>query len=184
MCIMSPVPYSLALSRKTPAIFLKPVLTTLCLLFLFPAMLYAQAVNQINVFPTANLFVHPNSNINLFSDISNSGTIVSYDTALINFYGSVWQNNEGGRLLDESDRGIDGKGGIFIFSDFLQKAQRIRVLNSQPFLGFPNLRIDNASNVTADFGNLHINTNLDFVKGNSNQTIHSFICVIYIIEPF
>ncbi len=166
MCIMSPVPYSLSLSRKTPAIFLKPVLTTLCLLFVFPAMLYAQAVNQINVFPTANLFVHPNSNINLFSDISNSGTIVSYDTALINFYGSVWQNNEGGRLLDESDRGIDGKGGIFIFSDFLQKAQRIRVLNSQPFLGFPNLRIDNALNVTADFGNLHINTNLDFVKGN------------------
>jgi hypothetical protein len=129
-------------------------------------MVYAQAVNQINIFPTANIFVHPNSSFNLFSDISNSGTLVSYDTALINFYGSIWQNNEGGLLLDESDRGIDGKGGIFIFSDFLQKAQRIRVVNSQPFVGFPNLRIDNALNVTADLGNLHVNTNLDFLKGN------------------
>jgi gliding motility-associated-like protein len=85
---------------------------------------------------------------------------------LINFYASVWQNNEGSLLPDESDRGIDGKGGVFRFSDHLQKAQRIRGFNSQPFNGFPNLRLDNALNVTADIGNLHINNNLDFVKGN------------------
>lgn len=127
---------------------------------------YAQAVNQVYIFPSANLYAHPNSNIHIFSDISHSGTFVSYDSALINFYASVWQNNEGSLLPDESDRGIDGKGGVFRFSDHLQKAQRIRGFNSQPFNGFPNLRLDNALNVTADIGNLHINNNLDFVKGN------------------
>ena len=131
-----------------------------------PMAVYAQAVNQVYIFPSANLYAHPNSNIHIFSDISHSGTFVSYDSALINFYASVWQNNEGSLLPDESDRGIDGKGGVFRFSDHLQKAQRIRGFNSQPFNGFPNLRLDNALNVTADIGNLHINNNLDFVKGN------------------
>ena len=138
----------------------------LCLSFLFPTVLHAQAVNQVYIYPSANLYAHPNSNLNIYSDISHSGTFVSYDAALINFYSSIWQNNAGSRLPDESARGIDGVGGVFRFSDLLQLPQRINSMSLQPFNGFPNVRLDNALNVTADLGNLHINNNLDFVNGN------------------
>ncbi|SDM95808.1 gliding motility-associated C-terminal domain-containing protein [Daejeonella rubra] len=138
----------------------------LCLFFLFPTVLHAQAVNQVYIYPSANLYAHPNSNLNIYSDISHSGTFVSYDAALINFYSSIWQNNAGSRLPDESARGIDGVGGVFRFSDLLQLPQRINSMSPQPFNGFPNVRLDNSLNVTADLGNLHINNNLDFVNGN------------------
>jgi hypothetical protein len=48
----------------------------------------------------------------------------------------------------------------------LQLPQRINSLNSQQFNGFPNLRLDNSLNITADIGNLHVNNNLDFANGN------------------
>jgi len=152
--------------KKTSVIFLPAAQLLLCLVFLFPTLGYTQAVNQVYIFPSANIYAHPNSNLNIFSDISHSGTFVSYETSLINFYSSIWQNNAGSRLPDESARGIDGVGGVFLFSDLLQFPQRINSLSSQPFNGFPNLRLDNSLNVTADLGNLHVNNNLDFVNGN------------------
>jgi hypothetical protein len=97
-----------------------------CFILLFwicPALLMAQATSQVYIFLTANIYAHPNSNLNIFSDISHSGTLVSYDSALINFYASVWQNNAESRLPDESPRGIDGIGGVFRFS-------KIRVISS------------------------------------------------------
>ena len=136
------------------------------LLFLVPGLVHAQAVNQVYIFPSANIYAHPNSNLNIFSDISHSGTFVSYETSLINFYSSIWQNNAGSRLPDESARGIDGVGGVFRFSDLLLLPQRINSLSSQSFNGFPNVRLDNTLNVTADLGNLHVNNNLDFANGN------------------
>jgi len=152
--------------KKPLTIYLPAVKLMLCLSFLFPTVLHAQAVNQVYIYPSANLYAHPNSNLNIYSDISHSGTFVSYDAALINFYSSIWQNNAGSRLPDESARGIDGVGGVFRFSDLLQLPQRINSMSLQPFNGFPNVRLDNALNVTADLGNLHINNNLDFVNGN------------------
>ena len=140
-----------------------------CFILLFwicPALLMAQATSQVYIFPTANIYAHPNSNLNIFSDISHSGTLVSYDSALINFYASVWQNNAESRLPDESPRGIDGIGGVFRFSGLFNIPQRIRTINPLPFNGFPNLKIDNSLNLTADVGNLHVNNNLDFVNGN------------------
>ncbi|NQV75603.1 MAG: gliding motility-associated C-terminal domain-containing protein [Bacteroidetes bacterium] len=136
------------------------------LFFLIPTLGHSQAVNQFYIFPNANIYAHPNSNLNIFSDISHSGTFVSYQTAMINFHSSIWQNNVGSRLPDESARGIDGVGGVFRFSDLLQLPQRINNLNSQAFNGFPNLILDNSLNITADLGNLHVNNNLDFAKGN------------------
>lgn len=133
---------------------------------LLPSFVMAQGISQVFIFPSANVYVHPKSNLNIFSDISHSGTLVSYDSALINFYASVWQNNAESRLPDESPRGIDGIGGIFKFSSLSNIPQRIRSINSLPFNGFPNIQIDNASNVIADIGNLHINKNLDFANGN------------------
>jgi len=152
--------------KKPSAFFLTASKLMLCLFLMIPMLGHAQAVNQVYIFPSANIYAHPNSNLNIFSDISHSGTFVSYETSLINFYSSVWQNNAGSRLPDESARGIDGVGGVFRFSDLLQLPQRINSLNSQPFNGFPNVRLDNVLNVTADLGNLHINNNLDFVNGN------------------
>ena len=154
------------INRSTIGISL-PVFKAVLALFLFlPAFVLAQAVNQVYIFPAASLYAHPNSNTNIFSDISQGGTFVSYDTSLINFYAGIWQNENASRLPDESARGIDGVGGIFRFSDLLQNPQRIISINSQPFNGFPNLRIDNALNVTAETGNLHVNNNLDFVRGH------------------
>lgn len=134
--------------------------------FIAKISLYAQAVNQVYIFPTASLHAHPNSNLNIFSDISHSGSLVSYDSALINFYAGIWQNNNGSRLPDESPRGIDGVGGLFVFSDLLKLPQRINNINALPFNGFPNIRINNSLNVTANIGNLHINNNLDFLSGH------------------
>ncbi|MHB1179235.1 MAG: T9SS type B sorting domain-containing protein [Daejeonella sp.] len=141
-------------------------MASLSLLLFFPVLAHAQAVNQVYIFPAASLYAHPGSNTNIFSDISQGGTFVSYDTSLINFYARVWQNESGSRLPDESNTGIDGIGGIFRFSDQLLNAQRIITIGSQPYNGFPNLRIDNLLNVTAETGNLHVNNILDFVNGN------------------
>lgn len=138
----------------------------IALLLFTPLILNAQAVNQVYIFPAATVYAHPNSDLNIFSDISHSGSLVSYDTALINFYARIWQNNNGSRLPDESTRGIDGIGGMFRFSDLLQNPQLIVNINPQPFNGFPNIRLDNLFNVTADVGNLHVNNNLDFRNGH------------------
>ncbi len=134
--------------------------------FFLPSLLMAQGISQVYIFPSANIHAHPNSNLHVFSDITNSGTLVSYDSALINFYGNIWQNNAGSRLPDESPRGIDGIGGVFRFSGLFNVSQTIKSINSLPFNGFPNIQIDNALNVNADLGNLHINKNLNFVNGN------------------
>ncbi len=138
----------------------------LALVFFMPGLVKAQAVNEVHVFPNAPVYAHPNSNTNIFSNVSQGGTVVSYDTALINFFAQVWQNEAGSRLPDESTRGIDSIGGIFRFSGQFLNPQRIITLGSQPYNGFPNLRIDNLLNVTAQAGNLHVNNNLDFVNGN------------------
>ncbi len=138
----------------------------LALFFFAPVLVKAQAVNEVYIFSRTPIYAHPNSNANIFSNVSQGGTVVSYDTALINFFATIWQNESNSSLPDESARGIDGVGGIFRFSGQFLNAQRIVSINSQPFNGFPNLRIDNLLNVTAETGNVHVNNNLDFVDGN------------------
>jgi len=123
-------------------------------------------VNRVNIFPSASIHSHPNSNINIFADIYHSGKFVSYDTSLINFYGNIWQNEKGNLLPDESSSGIDSIGGIFTFSGQFLTPQRIITIGSQLNNGFPNLRIDNLLNVNVETGNLHVNKNLNFVSGN------------------
>ena len=153
-----------------PQIFkhkLAPACTALLALFFFtPGYVNAQAVNEVYVYSNSRIYAHPNSNTNIFSNISQGGTFVSYNTALINFFGQIWQNEAGSRLPDESVRGIDSLGGIFTFSGQFLTPQKIVTIGSQPYNGFPNLRIDNLLNVTAESGNFYINNNLDFVNGN------------------
>lgn len=136
------------------------------LFLLLPDFAKAQAVNEVVIFPRSPVYAHPNSNTNIFSNVIQGGTFVSYDTALINFFAAIWQNEPNSRLPDESPRGIDAVGGVFRFSGQFLNAQRIVSVGSTPYNGFPNLRIDNLLNVTAQTGNLHINNNLDFVNGN------------------
>lgn len=136
------------------------------LLLFLPALVHSQTNCQVNVSPSASLYAHPNSNLNIFSDISHAGTLVSYNTARINFYGTNWLNESNSRLPDESPSGIDGTGGIFRFSDLLQTPQQIISINSLPFNGFPNIMLDNEMNVTVSTGNLHVNNNLDFSNGH------------------
>lgn len=114
-----------------------PVRKVLLGLFLFlPVFVKAQAVNQVYIFPSASLYAHPNSNLNIFSDISHSGSLVSYDTSLINFYAQAWQNESGSRLPDESVRGIDGIGGIFTFSGLNLSPLRIVSINPSLTMAF------------------------------------------------
>ncbi|MEJ7694299.1 hypothetical protein, partial [Daejeonella sp.] len=138
----------------------------LALFFLVPGFVKAQTVNEVYVFRNSPVYAHPNSNTNIFSNVSQGGTIVSYNTALINFYAQIWQNEAGSRLPDESARGIDSIGGIFRFSGQFLNAQDIITLGAQSLNGFPNLRIDNLLNVTAQKGNLYVNNNLDLANGN------------------
>lgn len=125
------------------------------------------AGTQVVVFGKSPVVVHPAASLNIFSDVSQGGTLVSHPASSINFYGSVWQNEGGSRMPDESPRGLDGSGGIYTFSDeILSLPQRIISLNSQPYNGFTNLRISNSQNVTLGPGNLHVNSNLDFDRGH------------------
>jgi gliding motility-associated-like protein len=138
----------------------------LALFFFVPVLVKAQVVNEVYIFPRSPIYAHPKSNTNIFSNVSQGGTVVSYDTSLINFFASIWQNENNSRLPDESPNGITGVGGMFRFSGQFLNAQQIVSINSQPYNGFPNLRLDNLLNVTAVTGNVHINNNLDFVNGN------------------
>ncbi len=138
----------------------------LALFFFVPGFVKAQAVNEIYIFPRSPIYAHPNSSTNMFSNVSQGGTLVSYDTALINFFARIWQNENNSRLPDESPNGITGVGGMFRFSGQFLNAQRISSINSQPYNGFPNLRIDNLQNVTLETGNVHVNNTLNFVDGN------------------
>lgn len=138
----------------------------LALFFFVPVLVKAQVVNEVYIFPRSPVYAHPNSNTNIFSNVSQGGTVVSYDTSLINFFASIWQNENNSRLPDESPNGITGVGGVFRFSGQFLNAQQIVSINSQPYNGFPNLRLDNLLNVTAVTGNVYINNNLDFVNGN------------------
>ena len=146
---------------------LSPASKALLALFLFlPGFLKAQGPTELVIFPKSPVYAHPNSNTNIFSNVIQGGTFVSYDTALINFFAAIWQNEPNSRLPDESPRGIDAVGGVFRFSGQFLNAQRIVSVGSTPYNGFPNLRIDNPLNVTAETGNLHVNNNLDFVNGH------------------
>ena len=138
----------------------------LALFFFVPVLVKAQVVNEVYIFPRSPIYAHPKSNTNIFSNVSQGGTVVSYDTSLINFFASIWQNENNSRLPDESPNGITGVGGMFRFSGQFLNAQQIVSINSQPYSGFPNLRLDNLLNVTAVTGNVHVNNNLDFVNGN------------------
>ena len=136
------------------------------LFLFFPGFVKAQTGNSVNIFPSASIYSHPNSSINIFADIFHSGKFVSYDTSLINFYATIWQNESGNRLPDESSSGIDSIGGIFTFSGQFLSPQKIITLSPELYNGFPNLRIDNLLNVTVETGNVHVNKNLNFVNGN------------------
>jgi gliding motility-associated-like protein len=139
-------------------------MTLLALCLSLPFLANGQT-NEVVIFPGAEIFAHPNSFTNVFSNVTTGGTFKSADGALVNFYGRIWTNQGGSSFPDESPGGIDGVGGFFRFSGQFSNAQRIVSIGSEPFNGFPNLRIDNLLNVTLETGNLHVNNNLDFVNG-------------------
>lgn len=132
--------------------------------FCLPLLASAQNTAEVHIFSEATVYAHPNSFTNIFSDVSNSGTIVTAGNSLVNFYSRIWNNQAGSHYPDESSTGIDGTGGVFRFVG-LSVPQRILSSGSLPYEGFPNLRIDNTQNVTIETGNLHVNHTLDFVNG-------------------
>ena len=152
--------------QKPWVVFLFSVQFFIGLILIKPTILHSQSLNQFAIFPSAVLYAHPNSNLHIYSDVSHSGTFVSYNSAIVNFYSGLWQNNAGSNLPDESANGIDGVGGVFRFSGLLKIPQRINTLASRPMNGFPNLSLDNPLNVTVNLGQLHVNKNLNFKNGS------------------
>ncbi len=137
----------------------------IALLLTVPFGLRAQVTDEVVIHPEGNIYAHPNSFTNIFSDVTNSGEFASAEGSLVNFYSKIWRNQTGSVFPDESGNGLDGIGGIFRFSGQFLNAQRISSTGSKAFNGFPNLRIDNLLNVTVETGNLHVNNLLDFVNG-------------------
>ncbi len=135
------------------------------LFFFAPVLVNGQTASEVVIFPGASIVAHPNSFTNIFSNVTTGGTFTSANGALINFYGRIWLNESGSTFPDESGTGLAGTGGVFRFSGQFLNPQRIITTDSQPYNGFPNLRIDNLQNVTVEDGNLHVNNNLDFVNG-------------------
>lgn len=144
---------------------LLPIL--LCGLFLFHSnTARSQQVIQVYVHPKTPVVAHPGSTLSIYSDIFNTGTLVSHSNSNIVFYGKNWQNSGAARLPDESPTGLDASGGTFTFSGIYQGAQNITTVNPQPYNGFPNLNIDNQQHVSLQTGNLYVNNSLNFTSGN------------------
>lgn len=143
----------------------RTVVAALALFSFIPAIVTAQTASEVVIAEGASIYAHPGSFLNIFSDVTNSGNFTSSGQSLINFYSRNWRNEPGSLFPDESNDGLSGTGGVFRFSGQFLNAQRIITRGSQPFNGFPNLRVDNLQNVTLESGNLHVNHNLDFVNG-------------------
>jgi len=107
--------------------------------------------------------------ISIFSNIINNGSLVTSDSSSINFYGLNWENNKSATLP------IISKGGIFIFDNTnasgngYKKQQSInagysQITNSGPI--FPSVKINNFNGLKAiGFTDFKINNNLNFVNG-------------------
>jgi gliding motility-associated-like protein len=123
-------------------------------------------IKQFYIHAPATMVAHPNASVSIFSDVVNAGILRSYTNSTITFYSQDWNNIGLSKIPDESASGLDTIGGVFVFSGLFFNAQNIVTQNPRPYTGFPNITIDNLQNVTAQTGNLYINNNLNFIKGN------------------
>jgi gliding motility-associated-like protein len=145
-------------------IFLFALFSGVLCLYTLPAQ--SQQVSQVYIFTKTPVVAHPGSTLSIYSDIVNTGTLISHTNSNIVFYAKNWENRGASKLPDESPTGLDATGGIFTFSGIYLNAQNITTSNPQPYNGFPNLNIDNQQHVTLQAGNLYVNNNLNFTNGS------------------
>lgn len=131
---------------------------------MFPHASIAQEIIQMTVHSGESFYVHPEANVSVFSDLSNSGSVGSYNNSTINFLGQRWSNMSGSRIVDESTGGQTGSGGTIKFS--AGTSQYINTLtNAQANTGFPNITLANPQNLILQGNDLLVRRSFNFQSG-------------------
>ncbi len=122
---------------------------------------------QMSIYAGESFSAHPDEEVSIYSDISNSGSFASTKDSKINFWGQRWENKAGSSMPDESSSGVDGTGGNFIFGSTASYSQYISSsYNPLPNSGFPNISLSNSKNVILEGSDLKIRNNLNFESGH------------------
>lgn len=126
----------------------------------------------MTIYEEESFYVHPETSVSIFSEISNSGSFGSYQNSIIHFFGRRWNNMAGSRMPAGSSNGMKGTGGNFKF-DGIASAQSNtaygQIINNQsdePDSGFPNITIACSGNVMLEGSDLVIRNVLNFEKGH------------------
>ncbi len=160
--------------------YLYVLLSLFCLIS--PVVVKAQELIKMTVVSGESFFVHPDANVSVFSDITNSGSIGSHRNSTINFLGQRWISGAGSRIVDESSGGANGIGGAIRFAGSGMPQYINTQLNISANTGFPNISIVNSSNVILEGLDLVVRNNLTFESGrvilnnrNVNMRLNSTI---------
>ncbi|MDQ0108341.1 hypothetical protein J2T02_003469 [Chitinophaga terrae (ex Kim and Jung 2007)] len=115
----------------------------------------------------ASVWLSSNTNVGIFSDMTNNGTLGSQPNSTFYFLSKLWTNGNGATLPDESADGYSGQGGVFVFSG--SSRQLIfggYSLAAKSGTSFPNLQVNNSSGLWLDdLSDLKIRNNLHFANG-------------------
>lgn len=143
-------------------------------LFLLAA-LPGRAQTGVYLAPGADIAVHKADTVAIFSDVRNEGRFGSLQGAVINFYGTTWQNSSEALLPDENDYNnttLQHTGGWFRFLQLKgtnMGAQHIYggySASSKAGASFPNLSIENRNGLQLeDLSDVKVRHTLHFVSG-------------------
>ncbi|MFY0253618.1 T9SS type A sorting domain-containing protein [Chitinophaga sp. 30R24] len=133
-----------------------------------PVAMRAQAVTWLH--PNSKVGIFGTDTIAIFGDLVNEGAIRTEKGATLNFYGLHWRNSNSALLLDESNDGYSGTGGLF---RFMQTDPALYQYISGGFSavtgegpGFPNISVENSPGVFLDdLSDLKIVHTLDMQQG-------------------
>ncbi|NLR56976.1 T9SS type A sorting domain-containing protein [Chitinophaga polysaccharea] len=141
-------------------------------LYIIPALLllaeYGSAQQGVYIPTGATVWLSGNTNVGIFSDMTNNGKLGSNPNSIFYFLSKLWTNGNGATLPDESADGNSGTGGTFVFSNTTQQ----KIFGGYSFItkagpSFPNLQLNNISGLLLDdLSDLKIRNNLHFASGH------------------
>jgi len=148
--------------------------------FLLTAALPARAQTGVYLAPGADIAVHKADTVAIFSDVRNEGRFGSLEGAVINFYGTKWENGNDAQLPDENNynnTSLQHTGGWFRFlqaKGINMGAQLIYggySASAKAGASFPNLSVENKNGVQLeDLSDLKIRHTLHFESGHLSLT--------------
>jgi len=144
------------------------------IIFFILACNYAYCQLNTYIPPNGKIWIFKGKPVSIYGSIINEGTIGSNPDAELNFFGKSWKNAITAKLIDESEDGYTGKGGIFRFSgnnpvNGNLGAQTVYCgfsVSANKGISFPNLAIDNKLGlILDDLSDLKVRNNLHFSNG-------------------